>query len=578
MNDAVLRFGGAKVDDTVFESASPSSQVAMFGMWLGAVYAMEHEVAVDPNSLAAFDPVSVMPLYREDAERARTALELPGLTIEQSWLSNQLILRRPSTCVIVDRFTDQPLDRITRLRVSTAQALVDELINHLARNFRFEGRLAWVAAFEDAYFEAAPPISAGVLVGQGGHSILFMSANPLTRELFYVDPWPTGTLVPGGEPGGQGGEWRISAEALVDVIVYTMIEDTPPVERSADIYARTVRHEANPAVGAPLDVAWHASWQFSGPTFCLVAEGRGAGSIERIPYRAELPAAEIVAILAQAFRTRPESTCVGHVRLDIDRGHSILLQHVDDADVKFHDPWPGGSLLAAGCNSVDVAAQTVQGGWRITPTELERCLEGVFISPESLAELQGREYRQRLSDVMTKLAFFNVHETSRSRRDDNWEVEAQTGGFNDKVRIRFAVDDEGWLEAALLCVESAWLNGPDRPFGIDIVKSFLAATVSPLDRDEAQMGVRAVEAIARGLKEVQTVVGSGAPHLLGQARALVATVLGAQDNALCTYLFTRVAAVSGEWLQVGIERSGRSPGPFLVGASLPAPWDTSPPV
>jgi hypothetical protein len=53
-----------------------------------------------------------------------------------------------------------------------------------------------VAALEDAYFEAAAPISTGVLVGQGGHVITFESANPLTRELLYFDPWPTDALLP----------------------------------------------------------------------------------------------------------------------------------------------------------------------------------------------------------------------------------------------------------------------------------------------------------------------------------------------------------------------------------------------
>jgi len=311
------------------------------------------------------------------------------------------------------------------------------------------------------------------------------------------------------------------------------------------------------------------------PTYCLVSKGGGAGSIERIPYRTELPADEIVTILAQAYQARPELACVGQVRLDVDRAHSVLLRHIDEAQVVFHDPWPEGSLLAAGRNALGVDAQKVEGGWRITPTELERCLQAVFVPPEPLAELQGREYRRRLSEVLAELAFFSIHETGRVRRGDIWEVEAQPGGFTDKVRIRFAVNDEEWMEAALLRVERAWLHSPNRAFGVDIVKSFLDATVSPLDADEAHIAVRAVEAIMHGREALLAAVGSGAPHLLGQARALVATVLGTQGAALVTYLFTRVVAVSEEWLEIGVERSARSPGPFLVGASLPAPWNAS---
>ena len=574
MNDQVLLFGGTEPsDEAALDSAGVSSKLlANFGMWLGAVYAMEHDVAVDPQSLAQFDPVSVMPLYHQDTQRGEDA-DREGLSIEQSWLMQQLLLRRPTTCVIVDQFTGQPTTRITRLRVSSAESLVAELFQRLARNFSFEGRTGWVAALEDAYFEPAEPITLGVLIDHGGHAIRLESADPTTQELFYWDPWPTGTLVPGGKPSGQEGLWRISAPALTQVIVYALVTDTPPVERSPDIYADTVRLEADPSVGAPLDVAWHATWEVAGPTYCLFSADDVTRQVERIPYRAELPGSEIVNTIQLAFQRRPNIVCVGHVRLDIDKAHSISLLHADRSQVVFHDPWPKGSLLAAGRNALGLDAQRVSDGWQITIAELERCIQAVFISPEVLAELQARVYLRSLSEVLSALAFFGIHETGRALHDSIIEVEAQPGGFQDSVLIRFAVNDDDSMEGALLSVKRSWLAGPNAPFGVDIIKSFLGATVSPLDEGETSFATRAVEALALGQDALMKATGSGPPHLLGQTRALITAILGAQDTALMTYAFTRVVARNEQgWLKIGVERSERTAGPLIVGASLPAPW------
>lgn len=76
---------------------------------------------------------------------------------------------------------------------------------------------------------------------------------------------------------------------------------------------------------------------------------------------------------------------------------------------------------------------------------------------------------------------------------------------------------------------------------------------------------------------MEEVLGSGAPHLLGQAYAFALAVAGHGESALVTLAFTRIVAVNmgGDRgvLQIGIERAGRTAGPFLVGHQLPEPWN-----
>lgn len=372
-----------------------------------------------------------------------------GLTIEQAWLAEQLGLRRPSTCVLVDRFASQPVSRITRLRVATAQALVDELIERLARNFRFPDRHPMVAAFEDAYFDDAPPVAVGVLAGAGGHVVSLVSADPRLRQLTYHDPWPEGTLLP-GTPASTG-TWTIEADVLAAIVVYALEPDVPPVERSPDIYAPTVGREADPAKGAPLDVIWHSNWQLGGPNYCLHVAGTEPGDVERIPYRAELPVEEIVEILTAVFHAQEPFACSVSVRVGANRGHSITLLGIDGDRVTFHDPWPEGSLLRADQNELGIEARPDDRRWSITTTELRRCLHAAFVSPEALADLQGRVFHRRLPGVLAgDLAFFNIQEIRRTQRGNVWEVEAKTGGFQDKVDLAFAVDDHERLEATLL--------------------------------------------------------------------------------------------------------------------------------
>jgi hypothetical protein len=539
------------------------------------VYAVEHDPPMDAGHLAAVDFAELTPLCLADGARARSALDV-GLTIEELWLMEQLLNRRPSTCILVQRFAGQPLNRITRLRISTAPALVAELVDRLVRNFRFPGTAPWAAAIEDAHYPFAEPIAAGVLIRDTGHVISLVSADPRSGELTYHDAWPNGTLLPSGQAGDQPGVYRIGSEELAASVAYALMPDVAPVERSPDIYAPSVLREGDPSKGNPLDVAWALKWDIAGPLYCLVVEGTDAGPTERIPYLAEVSVDQLVGILVAASSRRERFLCTASVRITGHSGHSVTIVRVDDRGVVFHDPWPEGSLLAAGRNELGIDAHHDSDGWRITTEELARCVQAVFIAPHVLAETQGYEHRKSLDAVFSALAHFNVHEISRARRDEIWEVEAQPGGFRENVRIRFAIDGNGWLDAARLSVQRSWMDTNNRPYAIDIIKSFLGATVSPLDEDEVSLAVRGIWAINSGREALEQALGAGAPHLLGQTRRCVRAILGGQEPALLTYAFTRVVILNGDgddpWLEIGVERGARSAGPLLVGTQLPAPW------
>jgi hypothetical protein len=338
-----------------------------------------------------------------------------------------------------------------------------------------------------------------------------------------------------------------------------------------------VRREADPSKGAPLDVAWHSMWEIAGPTYCLCVEGSDLGEIERIPYRAVLPAHEIVGLLAQAFRRRTPIRCVAHVRLSPRRGHTVTVLAVDDDGTLFHDPWPEGSLLRDGENELGIAAQPARGGWHVTLHELERCLHAVFVEPFVLAELQGVDPFRRLPEVLDDLGFFGLREIGRRPVEEDWEVEAQPGGFRDRVQVRFVVDRDERVLASLLALDRQWLDSPERAFGIDIARSVLAATIAPPDREEAAVLLGGVAAIGGGQEALATALSSGPAHLLDQARSFALTILGAVPITLASLAFTRLVARNGDdgWLRLGVESWSRTAGPLLAGVRLPAPWDRS---
>jgi hypothetical protein len=526
-------------------------------------------------ALAEFDANDLVPTFREDAERAWPLMQV-GLTIEQAWFAEQLLLRRPSTCLLVDRYVDQPVKRIRRLRVAAAADVVDQIQDRLRRNFRFPDRPAnWASAMEDAYFEKSAPVQIGVLTAKGGHAVSLTANDPRDGSFTYFDPWPEGTML-SGEPAHDEGLWTIDHETLAHCIVFAFLPDEPPVERSRDIYAAEVRREADPSKGAPLDVAWHGAWQLLGPTYCLAVEESDPAEIERIPYRAILPADEILKTLQAAFRGRDRLVCQAHVRLGGGRGHSVQVRGFDDSGMMFHDPWPTGSLLQAGRNELGIDAHKTDGNWRISREEARRCLHAVFIEPARLAELQGLEHRRQLSDVLTQLGFFGLREVERRQLGEGSEVLAQPGGFQEHVDISFVTDKRDLVDAALLRLRRSWLNSSDLPFGLDLIRSFLTATVSPLDQEEAALAINAVKALGHGQNPLTSVLASGPDHLLGQARAFASTLLGDANSALVSLAFTRVVVrndPASEGVEFGVECWRRTAGPFLTDARLPAPWD-----
>jgi hypothetical protein len=122
--------------------------------------------------------------------------------------------------------------------------------------------------------------------------------------------------------------------------------------------------------------------------------------------------------------------------------------------------------------------------------------------------------------------FFHLTETGRCAIDGGTRVEAAPGNWAESIEISFDLTPGDDLQHARLTVDRAWLVGPETlPFAFDLVKSFVAGTVSPVDSEEANWFVEAIWAVLHGQLEER--LSSGPAHLIDQVRSGVMAVMGA---------------------------------------------------
>lgn len=471
------------------------------------------------------------------------------------WVTEVAASARPLTCVVVGGMGLDTSD-IDRVRVASAADLVDELVQLLARNGKSQhtGLAGAMSAFLHRDFRV-PPVTAGVLVDDDLWVITALWANAATGVVAFRV---------GDDDQPEQHAW---AHQLVERIVFAFVPDTPRVERDPDIYADTVRLELD-GFGAPLDVAWHNIWEASGVRHLLHVPGVDVAQIERVPYRTALPANELLDVAARlAERPYPEVTLF--LDLGPRGGHAIHLRGVEGDDLRYADSWHEGTLVDGGVPDGD--------DYRVGRALLVDTVRAAFVVPEKLADLQGVASRRGLADVFGDLAFFGVHEVSRSPvpgAPGQHEVVVEPGGFRESVQLRFVVTDGDLVEASLLRLERAWLLGAGAPFGLDILRSVLVAVVSPLDVPEVAPLHEALRRVRTDPDEAMRVVGSGPPHLRAQQAQLLVALVDPDTDALGSYQFTRLAVVNADgWLHLGAERAGRTVGRMLVGDRLPRPWD-----
>lgn len=481
------------------------------------------------------------------------------MTIATAWAAEQTHL--PSTCVVVDDAVALAKG-VDRVRVASADALVREIVTLLSRNNKPSSEDPLLRATSKFYYRDSriPPITIGLRDGASVHTLKAAFSDQATGAV---------TLLPDGKLDSAVG---VDGAELARHIVFAFIPDVSEVERDPDIYADSLRLETHPATGAPLDLAWHATWEAVGPLLCLHTPDTPPEEVARIPYRAAVSTEQMIDLLPTVLAV-PKTICTAFVRLGNRTGHAVSLRQAVDGYVVYHDTAPGGTLLDGEPAGEDT--------WRISDARLRTGLYTLFVTPQSIAAAQGVPSQRSLDEVVASdhVRMFNLREVSRSPvgpelSGPGSEVIVEPGGFRDKVKIRFAVDEQDRLDAALLSVDRSWADSPERPFAWDILRSMLAAAASPLDEPEIAPLYNVIGPGAFDVDGMADRLRSGPPHLLNQHQWMLTALLDSDcASALAFYQFTRVVLRNaGDWLHLGVEQTVRSAGPMLIGAQLPRPW------
>src|SRR6185312_10651250 len=164
-------------------SMNPQTKLQVFGLWLGIVFVnREPQPSILrglPEGMTVMDdPITVMDFHNDYEAGAWRRLNR-GLTLEETWLTNELQLGRRNVCVINSNAPLQPTDRVTRKVTLDAASSV-------------------AMAFE--YFRVKTglrrhPIVTLVTDHVFSHCINLVDAAPAQTHIAFLDPWPGRSLL-----------------------------------------------------------------------------------------------------------------------------------------------------------------------------------------------------------------------------------------------------------------------------------------------------------------------------------------------------------------------------------------------
>lgn len=311
-------------------------------------------------------------------------------------------------------------------------------------------------------------------------------------------------------------------------------EDPPPPDMDSvplDIYSSTFIGLAG-ELGAPLEAIWHIRWEASGLGWCLFNTGVEGEEAARIPYRTALDAERFVAALRSLSEyNRIFLDLPVYVALGPGHGHAIHIDRFEGDTVVYHDPWPGRSLLAAGNNERGLEARPAPepDRWLIAAGALAEVAHASIVHPAIWLSLRGEKVTLPYEELAASdfFTFFNISETGRndSDEDGSTRIELSPGAWHESIDLSLTAEPNGEVRGAMLAVERGWLSSPETaPFAIDLLKSFLAAMVTPFDLAEARQLIEGIAAMATGT-EIAVLAG-GPPHLLDQMRSIVLVTAG----------------------------------------------------
>jgi hypothetical protein len=279
-----------------------------------------------------------------------------------------------------------------------------------------------------------------------------------------------------------------------------------------------------------------------------------------------VPAASLVAMIpALLGGSRPGQTLVsdGHM------SHAITVLEARDGRLVFFDPWNTESFLQDGRNLAGIKALSEGAGtYSVTPDELDRVIIAQGIA--GLGKIAGLVVPPAW-DAFQTTEFFSFFHLSPDgdpvKHGDGLALPYKTGGFRQYLDLGFEIDAAKRLRAGVIEINQAWLLGPNRMLGMDVLKSFVEAMV-PRDMTLTPLGISSpalvpapdlhmTDALHKALAAAMHGRQPPASSRLDRLVPIFAVIAGQSEEAHLSLLFTHIRAVSrGGTLLLRIEQRG----------------------
>jgi hypothetical protein len=327
-----------------------------------------------------------------------------------------------------------------------------------------------------------------------------------------------------GAGAGDASWWQVLSAAFDQ-----LVED--PAQR--ELYG-------DPSRGATLAQSWRTTQLFGVPApVCLLAAGQDRIEAAGISTLTQVPKSDLVRLVRAALNHRARSSVQLFV-FDGRNGHSVTAVSADAGGdgIRFHDPWPGDSLLSKAYNAAGVDARRDGDLWHITSSDLERVLVAAFVSPGTWATMSGRPSVPTLGELRASdlWSFFHLREVGRDDSDPTWvSIALQPGGFSEHIGMHLSCYEDEVISSAELALRQSWVIGPPmgiNPFATDIAASWLSALVPATD--SAQMAPLIDELRSLQLDESLKARTQDPAWNAGESGRLIAAYLGLNDQAFAT--------------------------------------------
>jgi hypothetical protein len=210
-------FGGAS--GFYSDAAGPSDAFQRFAHYMGSVWVDDHDPPTGGTALMDFDILSARPDYEKFLESGERVPFERGLTLDQAWLLDQVVMHTEYMCVISTDAPEAETPRISRKTFMQPSDLSD---------FAAEALLPQRPEEHDA-----SDLLGFVWHEMNGHAITITGFDRETAEFQFFDPWPGESLLAAWAPEGavredRGPErlWRIT-DAALSRLVYAIFVRMP---------------------------------------------------------------------------------------------------------------------------------------------------------------------------------------------------------------------------------------------------------------------------------------------------------------------------------------------------------------